>query len=362
MPAARIEPDSRCRRSSASISFLFCRLAGIKSIVAPRGFRRHITRAHVVRDGLPVALVRVAPAAAASRRKDEPVAGHEGHAGRFFKLTFAAVRADERCVVDSAGLASVQTPGWVLGTLAIDISNAVLQRAIGEIDSKPAAMIAGTAGIRTQGKALDEKRILNLLQLDRGATHIALTDRYRSGFAVLVRTSTPSAAENVHQQEAPAVRPIATDRTSPHVTFMRGRNLFRQHRRQCLEDGVDDGRQRDAPESKRRRRFGIEDFARWQNELQWTETTFIDRRMRLGETFERYARGRKTTGIAGIGGSRHLIVHLRKVDDGAIAIDRHLDFDSQRRVEGAAVIIEKTLRLVDAVRNSTDEGARLLFG
>src|SRR5262249_35107091 len=112
--------------------------------------------------------------------------------------------------------------GRILGAVAIDVRDALLQCAVGEINAEPAAVLAGAAGIGAQREAFDQERILNLLQLDRGAAHVALADRNRSGLAVLVRPPTPPAAENVHQQEAPPVRPKAPDGAAAHVALVRG--------------------------------------------------------------------------------------------------------------------------------------------
>src|SRR5262249_57964067 len=89
-------------------------------------------------------------------------------------------------------------------------------------DADPAAIPAGAAGIGAQREPLDQERILNLLQLDRRAAHITLADRDRRRFAVLVRPPAPAAAENVHQQEAPPIRPEAADGAAAHVALVRG--------------------------------------------------------------------------------------------------------------------------------------------
>ena len=191
----------------------------------------------------------------------------------------AAVVADQHRLVDGAGLAAGEPPGRILRALVVDVGDAFLQRPIGQIDAEPAAMLAGAAGIRAQGKALDQERILDLLQLDRRAAHVALADRDRRELAVLVRASAPAAAEDVHQQEAPPVRPEAADRAAAHVALVRGRDALGQRRRQRLEDGVDHGRQRDAPEPERRRPSGVEDLALGQDQLERPEAAFVHRRL-----------------------------------------------------------------------------------
>ena len=135
-----------------------------------------------------------------------------------------------------------------------------------------------------------------------------------------------------------------------------------KRRRQRLEDGVDHGRQRNAPEAERRRPFRIQDLALGQDQLERAEAAFVHRRLRLRQVLERDARRREPAGIAGIDRARHLIVDLGEIDHHPLAGDHHLDLDAQLHVEAAAVIVEKALRLVAAVGNLRDEGAHLAVG
>src|SRR5205823_10693432 len=114
-------------------------------------------------------------------------------------------------------LAATESPGRILGALVVHVGDACLQRAIGEIDAEPAAVCAGATGIGAQCEALDQERILNLLQLDRRAAYVALADRDRGRLAVLVRSAAPAAAEDVHQETAPPVGAEAADRAAAHV-------------------------------------------------------------------------------------------------------------------------------------------------
>ena len=311
---------------------------------------------------LAVALPRITPSAATGGAEGEPVAGLERDAGRLQQLRRAAVAPRQDGFVDRARLAATQAPGRILGAVAIHVRNALLQCAVGEIDAEPAAVLAGAPGIGAQREALDQERILNLLQLDRGAAHVALADRDRSGFAILVRPPTPPAAENVHQQEAPPVRPKAPDGAAPHVALVRGGDALGQSLRQGLEDGVDHGRKRDAPKAERRRPPGVEDLALGQDEVERAKRAFVHRRFALGQILESDARRSEPARIARIGRARHLVVDLREIDHHALAVDHHLDLDAKLAVEIAAVIVEKAFRLVSPVRNFRDEGAHRAVG
>ena len=255
---------SRCRRSSPSICLVrhppaptppLRSCAAVKAVVAPRRFREmypaRTSSATALRARVSGSPQPPPPAVRKVRRSPSsmrtPVA--------FFSFCSLPSRANKRRFVDGAGLAAVEAPGRILGALAIDVGDAGLQRPIGDFDAETAAMEARAAGIGAQREALDQKWILNLLQFDRRAAHVALADGYRGGLAVLVRTAAPAAAENIHQQKTAAVGPEAADRTAAHVALVRGRNLLRQHRRERLENGVDDGRQRDAPQPERGRRL-----------------------------------------------------------------------------------------------------------
>src|SRR5262249_5306090 len=164
----------------------------------------------------------IAPAAATRGAEGEPIAGRQLHAGRLQQLLLGTVIANEHGFVHRATLAAAQTPGRVLRALVVHVGDTCLQRAIGQIDAEPAAMPAGAAGIRAQRKALDQERILDLLQLDRRAAHVALADRDRRGLAVLVWPPAPAATEDVHQQETPAIGTEAADRAAAPVTLVRG--------------------------------------------------------------------------------------------------------------------------------------------
>src|SRR5262249_56891448 len=123
----------------------------------------------------------------------------------------------------------------------------------GQLDSEPAAMTAGAAGVRAQCEALDQEGILDFLKLDRRIAHIALADRHRGRLAILAWPPAPAAAENVHQQETPAITSEAPKQAASHIALVGGRDAVRQRRRQRLEDGIDHRWQRDAPQPERRR-------------------------------------------------------------------------------------------------------------
>src|SRR5262245_54293118 len=222
MPACAIASSKRRRLASASMPPLLRRVFPPIAVIAARSLGRNIAGGDVALDLLAAALERIAPATAACRAEGEPVAGLELQAGRLAQPLLGAVAPDEDGLVDGAGFAAGKSPGRILGALVVHVGHAFLQRTIGQIDAEPAAMPAGAAGIRAQRELFDQERILNLLQFDRRAAHVALTDRNRRGFTVLVRPPAPAAAEDVHQQEAPPVRAEAADRTAAHIALVGG--------------------------------------------------------------------------------------------------------------------------------------------
>src|SRR5262249_62081568 len=107
--------------------------------------------------------------------------------------------------VAGPGSPAVGPPRRMLGARAVHVGEGLAKRPIGQLAPEPAAMTAGAAGVRAQCEALDQEGILDLLKLDRRIAHIALADRHRGGLAILARPPAPAAAENVHQQETPAI-------------------------------------------------------------------------------------------------------------------------------------------------------------
>src|SRR5262245_22490710 len=99
------------------------------------------------------ALTRIAPTTASCRAEGEPIARLELHAGLLHQLLPTAFVANEHRLVHRAALAAVQAPGRILRALVVHVGDAFLQRAIRQVDTEPAAMLAGAAGIRAQRKA-----------------------------------------------------------------------------------------------------------------------------------------------------------------------------------------------------------------
>ena len=162
-------------------------------------------------------------------------------------------------VVDGAVGAAVQAPGRVAGAFEIDVGFAGLQALVGQHRRRGRRGNVPAPPLSSR-KACSSTRngIADLLQFDRRVAHVALADRDAGRLAVLVRTPAPAAAENIHQQEAAAVGPRAVERAAAHIALVRRRNDVRQRRRQRLEDRVDHGRQRDAPQAERGRRPGAD--------------------------------------------------------------------------------------------------------
>src|SRR5215472_8461458 len=118
-------------------------LSAIISILASRRLPRHISFRDILRDLAAVAQARVAPAAAAGGAKDQAVAGLHRHACRLEELLLGAVAAHQNGFVDGTRLAAVEPPGRILGALAVHVGESLAERAIGQLNPKPAAMTAG---------------------------------------------------------------------------------------------------------------------------------------------------------------------------------------------------------------------------
>jgi hypothetical protein len=217
-----------------------------------------------------------------------------------------------------------------------------------------AAIATGAAAVLAQGMRLDQERIADLLQLDRRVAHVALAHRDRRRLAVLGRSAAPAAAENVHQQEAAAVLARAVERAAAHVALVRRRDLVRQRGRQRLQDRVDHGRQRDAPQAERRGRPRAQHGALGQDHVEGAKASLVDVKIGRGETLEGNARGRDAAGAAGIDRALRLRIHLGEVDGKPRALDLDAHLDAQRLVEIAPVIVEQTFRDIDAVTDALD--------
>src|SRR5262249_29004189 len=137
------------RRASCPLP-LRARIGMAVAVIEPRRFRRDQSGGEVALDRRALAPARIAPSAAAGGAEGEPVAWPERDAGRLEKRRGAAVAPRQPRLVARARPAAVQPPGRILGALAVHVGNRLLQRAIGELDAEPAAMLAGAAGIGAQ--------------------------------------------------------------------------------------------------------------------------------------------------------------------------------------------------------------------
>src|SRR5258708_3262870 len=162
-----------------------------------------------------------------------------GRAARRRCVAVLALRRRRRgnSSVPRAGFPALQPPGRSLDAFAFVVPRRLLRGTVAELDAEPAARPAGTAAVGAQREALDQHRVLDLLQLDRRVAYVALADRDRGGFAVFVRTPAPAAAEDVHQQEAAAVALAkAADRHPAHAALVRGGDALGQGRGERLQD------------------------------------------------------------------------------------------------------------------------------
>ena len=138
---------------------------------------------------------------------------------------------------------------------------------------------------------------------------------------------------------------------------MAARHALRQRLFERLDHGVDHGREGRRVVAHRRGRLGAEDLARRQYELERTEGAFVRHLAGAEQIFERDARrGLAAAEPAGIDRALHLIGDAGIVDGHLVAVDDDLDADRQRLVAGA-VVVEKGLRGVDAVRHRADQRA-----
>src|SRR5204863_8866660 len=111
-----------------------------------------------------------------------------------------------------------------------------------------------------------------------------------------------------------AIRAKAEERAAAHVALVRRRDEMRHRRRERLENGVDHGRQREAPASQRRGRPGAQYGALRQDHLERAETAFVHVKLGRAERLERDARRRNAARTAGIERTWHLRMHLAEVD------------------------------------------------
>src|SRR5579864_5600046 len=99
------------------------------------------------------------------------------------------------------------------------------------IEAKPAAELAGAAGIGAQSAALDQHWRLHFDRFDAAIAHIALAHRDRRGFAVLGRPTAPAAALDALDDESLAGLRVAAEehhRGAERAEMRRGNAVFRR--------------------------------------------------------------------------------------------------------------------------------------
>ena len=233
-------------------------------------------------------------AATAGSPECHGVAGGNGDVALLGDAPLGAVAAPDQGRIAAPRATALQSPGRLDDALQVNVDRAGTQRPVAQLHAHAAAVLPGAATVGTQGKTLDDERVVNLLQLHRCVAHIALTDRYRGRSAILVRAATPAAAKNIHEHIAGSVvRALAVKRTAAHVALVGCGNLSRQGRCQRQQDGVDHGGQGDAPQTQCCRRAGIEHGPLRRDQLEAAKAAFIDRRMRHGQALESHPRSRQ---------------------------------------------------------------------
>src|SRR5262249_23090632 len=149
---------------------------------------RDIFLDHIPAHERSVALERIAPAAAAgASRQHLRFRRHEiAMAVEFVELVFARP-ADQR-IRCRAGLAAPEGPGGEALAIGLaEIPAALDEIAHLELDAETAAIFAGAARILAEAALLDHHRAFQFDRLNGAVAHIALADRDRAGFAVLMR-------------------------------------------------------------------------------------------------------------------------------------------------------------------------------
>src|SRR5262245_62683104 len=136
-----------------------------------------------------IALQRIAPAAAAAGAYDRLRHDRNRDMRADHGLEVVLARQPQQIAAGLARLAAPQSPGrTVAPARLLEIPAPIDQVAHMHVDAEPAAIFAGAAGIAPQRAALDQNRAFELDAFDRAIAHVALTDRYGRGLAVLERS------------------------------------------------------------------------------------------------------------------------------------------------------------------------------
>ena len=220
-------------------------------------------------------------------------------------------------------------------------------------------MLARPAGILAQRMFFDQHGIADFLQFDGRVAHVALTDGDARILAVFRGPSTPAAAEDVEQQEAAAIFAETIERAAAHVALVSGGYDMGKRRRERLQDGVDGGGQRDAPQANGRARLGADDGALGDDHIQRAETAVMHVKLWRGDRFEGDARGGDAARLAGVERRVGLRIHLREIHRHGGALDGDGGLDLDRLVEIAAIVVHGAFGHIDPIGNLLDDAAHL---
>ena len=194
-----------------------------------------------------------------------------------------------------------------------------------------------------QRAALDHHRAFQLDALDRAVAHVALADRDRAGLAVLERPAAPAAAlDALHHEAALGLGMGAEEHHgAAEQRVMAGRHAVRHRVGERPDDGVDHGRHDAAPARHRRGEARHHDVAFGDDDLERAERAFVDRIERAGQRLVGDAR-------AGIGARVDRGLALGRaagqVDGHVAGLDRDLDVDRHLFALEHAVVVDRGRR------------------
>src|SRR5262245_53595318 len=158
-----------------------------------RRLPRHHLLQHVAADERWIALQRVTPTAATAGAHDRFRHHRHWNMRADHGLEVVLAGQPQQIAAGLARLAAPQSPGrTVAPARLVEIPEPTDHVAHVHVDAEPAAIFAGAAGIAPQRAALDQNRALELDAFDRAIAHVALTDRYGRGLAVLERPAAPA--------------------------------------------------------------------------------------------------------------------------------------------------------------------------
>src|SRR5439155_24679265 len=183
------------------------------------------------------------------------------------KSFFLAVTLNQRLI--RLPLFSAQQPPWrTLDSVRVAADVKVVQRFHFDFDADTAAESAGAAAVGAQSVALVKQRVIQFLKFDRCIFHVALAHGHRGRCAVLEWTATPTSADDVLTDIAPAALWMRSkDRVAAHVSLMRRGNAVRQGRRQRAKNRVENRRQGQPPTADGRATWRAEQFSRPKDDL-----------------------------------------------------------------------------------------------